>query len=305
MASSFKAKIDELSNLSDCGDTSDDDCEDFIEPDEHDMDHPELDRDVQELIFEHDSDDEPLSELRKKLLQQKSLGEGKHLSWTKMGCFVPPDVNLAEPEDTAYERRDWKIEDYIRMYFDDSDFADICHCTNVRFLHEKGRPMNLTAEEVKKFFGISVLMSCLRYPQIKMYWAKMTKVTSVAGSMARDRYFQIRSNLKVVIDADVPENERKVDKFFKIRPLIDRIRKGCTSVPRNQEVAIDEQMIPFSGMCHMKQFVRGKPNPVGLQNFVCATPKGLVLDFVIYQGKNTFPDHAVTNLGVGPSAVVM
>nr|CAH7757275.1 unnamed protein product [Callosobruchus chinensis] len=145
------------------------------------MDHPELDRDVQELIFEHDSDDESLSELRKKLLQQKSLGDGKHLSWTKMGCFVPPDVNLAEPEDTAYERRDWKIEDYIRMYFDDSDFADI---------------------------------------------------------------------------------------------------------PRNQEVAIDEQMIPFSGMCHMKQFVRGKPNPVGLKNFVCATPKGLVLDFVIYQGKN-------------------
>nr|CAH7762096.1 unnamed protein product [Callosobruchus chinensis] len=71
-----------------------------------------------------------------------------------------------------------------------------------------------------------------------------------------DRYFQIRSNLKVVIDADVPENERKVDKLFKIRPLTDRIRKGCTSVPRNQEVAIDEQMIPFSGMCHMKQFVR-------------------------------------------------
>nr|CAH7744063.1 unnamed protein product [Callosobruchus chinensis] len=188
MASSFKAKIDgeddekllqclELSDLSDCGDTSDDDCEDFIEPDEHDMDHPELDRDVQQLIFEHDSDVEPLSELRKKLIQQKSLGDGKHLPWTKMGCFVPPDVNLAKPEDTAHERRDWKIEDYIRMYFDDSDFADICHCTNVRFLHEKGRPMNLTAEEEKKFFGISILMSCLRYPQIKMYWAKMTKVT--------------------------------------------------------------------------------------------------------------------------------
>nr|CAH7725447.1 unnamed protein product [Callosobruchus chinensis] len=97
-----------MKNLSDCGDTSDDDCEDFIEPVEHDMEL-ELDRDVEELIFEHDSDDEPLSELRKKLLQQKSLGDGKHMSRTKMGCFVPPDVNLAEPEDTAYERRDWKI----------------------------------------------------------------------------------------------------------------------------------------------------------------------------------------------------
>nr|CAH7763890.1 unnamed protein product [Callosobruchus chinensis] len=76
----------------------------FIEPDEHDIDHPKFDTDVQIYV-------KPLSELRKKLLQQKSLSDGKHLSRTKMGCFVPPDVKLAEPEDTAYERRDWKIED--------------------------------------------------------------------------------------------------------------------------------------------------------------------------------------------------
>ena len=132
----------------------------------------------------------------------------------------------------------------------------------------------------------------------------MTKVSSIASAMTRDRYFQIRSNLKVVIDADVPENERKADKLFKIRPLIDRIRKGCTSLQRNQEVAVDEQMIPFTGKCHMKQFVRGKPNPEGLKNFVCATPKGLILDFEIYQGKHTFLDNEVTHLGVGPSAVV-
>nr|CAI5861836.1 unnamed protein product [Callosobruchus analis] len=158
------------------------------------------------------------------------------------------------------------------MYFDDSDFGDISHCTNVRYLQEKGKALNLTAEEVKK------------YPQIKMYSAKMTKVSGIAGSMTLDRYFQNKTNLKVVIDADVPENERKADKFFNIRPLIERIRKSCTSVPRNQVVAIDEQM--------------------WLKNVVCATPKGLVLDFVIYQVKNTFLDHSVTNLGVGPSAVV-
>nr|CAI5835152.1 unnamed protein product [Callosobruchus analis] len=96
-----------------------------------------------------------------------------------------------------------------------------------------------------------------RYPQIKMYWAKMTKLSSIAGSMTRNRYFQISSNLKVIINADVLENERKVDKFFKIRPPNERIRKGCSSVPRNQEDATDEQMIPSSGMCYMKPFVRG------------------------------------------------
>nr|CAI5843081.1 unnamed protein product [Callosobruchus analis] len=109
----------ELSDLSDCDDTSKDDCEDFNEADEHDIDDPAFDRDVQELVFENYSDNEPLGELRKKLLQQKSLSDGKHLSWTKMECFVPPGFNFPEPEDTAYERRDWKIENYFRMYFDE------------------------------------------------------------------------------------------------------------------------------------------------------------------------------------------
>nr|CAI5837559.1 unnamed protein product [Callosobruchus analis] len=70
-----------------------------------------------------------------------------------MGCFVPSGFNFPKFEDTAYERRDWKIENCIRLYFDDSDFGDISHCTNVRYLQEKGKALNLRAEEVKKFFG--------------------------------------------------------------------------------------------------------------------------------------------------------
>ncbi|KAG5865693.1 hypothetical protein JTB14_023915 [Gonioctena quinquepunctata] len=63
-------------------------------------------------------------------------------------------------------------------------------------------------------------------------------------------------------------------------------------------------MISFTGVCAVKQFVRGKLNPEGLKNFVCATPEGLILDFEIHQGKGTLLEICDVNLGVGPVAVI-
>ena len=273
----------------------------------HDVQEREfLSQDESKLSEDDSKDNEPLSMIKQRLDAQKSTDDAKRKSWLwkKMGVFIPQTLIHHGVTDTIHETYNWKVEDYISIYFDNSEYENICNCTNIRYLEENGKPMNLTVAEIRKFFGISILMSCFKYPQIKMYWAKLTKVNSIAYFMTRVKYFQIRSNLKVVIDTDVSENERKADKLFKIRPLMEKIKKGFLSHPRYSEVAVDEQMIPFTRTCNMQQFVRGKPNPVELKDFVCATPKGLVLDFELYQGKHIFLQNEGKHLGVGPSALV-
>jgi hypothetical protein len=94
----------------------------------------------------------------------------------------------------------------------------------------------------------------------------------------------VKRFLKVVDDNQVPAHERQHDVTWKIKPLIDCVRFRCLKLIRPTSLCIDEQMIPFTGRCPIKQFIRGKPNPEGLK--VLAERKGIVYDFFIYQGKN-------------------
>lgn len=253
-----------------------------------------------EHLSDNSSDSDPEMNVPLSVLK----GRWGRTSWKKTNTFQAPNIDTPETRDTSYDRKDWNVFDYFKMYFEDSDAEEICACTNLKYFAEHNQPMNLTVEEIKKFLGISVLMSCLKFPQIKMYWAALTRVEKITKSMTRTRFFSIRSHLKVVVDNDVPEDKKKEDKLWKVRPLVDKIKNTCLSLERHPIVAIDEQMIPFTGVCKIKQFVRGKPNPEGLKNFVCATPEGLVLDFEIYQGKGTLLQACDVDLGVGPSAVI-
>ena len=164
-------------------------------------------------------------------------------------------------------------------------FELIANTSNRSAVRTSGKSLLLKRDECMQFFGATLMMSVMKLPWMRLYWARETRVAAVADVFTRSRFHQLRSRMKIVVDEEVPQDARQVDRLWKVRPLLEAIRQGCLKIERPVEVSIDEQMIPFTGKTVLKQFVPGKPNPEGLKNFVLASSDGMVLDFEVYQGK--------------------
>ncbi|KAH7958108.1 hypothetical protein HPB51_027908 [Rhipicephalus microplus] len=138
---------------------------------------------------------------------------------------------------------------------------------------------------------------------MRLYWAPGTRVPAIANVLIRDRFFTLRSNFKVVIDLVFTEQDQKNDRLWKVRPILNEVQAACRKLPRPPSVCFDEQIIPFTGVTTLKQYVPGKLHPTGLKNFVVDSPSGLVLDFDIYWGKTFHKIGYSLDLGLRPNVV--
>lgn len=178
-----------------------------------------------------------------------------------------------------------KPVDYFNRYLGDSFFESLAKFTNMREVLVTGKSLGTTAKEMKVFFACCIIISIYKLPRLKMFWQRDSRVPIVSDNISRNRFYSLRTRLKIVDDNIISKEQKEADRFWKIRPMLDMIQKACRENFRTQEISIDEQMVPFHGKVAMKQYVRGKPNPVGLKNFVMTTPGGIPLDFYLYEGK--------------------
>ncbi|XP_068072616.1 piggyBac transposable element-derived protein 3 isoform X1 [Danio rerio] len=262
-------------------------------------------RQSQEIEADSSEDDlEESTPRRTKKMKKGDSEQGSGLRW-KAAPLTPNLAEYQHQDETDLDRHGWTPLDYFEQYMDRDLMMTIAECSNAMSLSKSGEPLNVTTDEIYHFFGACILMSCIRYPTIRMYWSKALKITAITDKFTRARFFKLRGAIKVVIDHDVPEDLRMSDKFWKVRPFLDRILQGCLSLNRPDCACIGEQMIPFTGACPYRQYLPMKPNPIGVKNFVCATADGIVLDFELYQGTGSLIGKVEEPEGLGLGCLVI
>ena len=140
-------------------------------------------------------------------------------TWKVQNTFQPGIIDFTGVASNPGSRAQWKPNDYMEQYLDAEFWKIMSNCTNVNSTVNTGRSINTKAKEIERFIGASILMSTIGYPHLRMFWQKSLRIPAVADVISRTRYFQIRSNLKVVIDLDVPDEMKAVDRLWKVRPI--------------------------------------------------------------------------------------
>lgn len=94
-------------------------------------------------------------------------------------------------------------------------------------------------------FDLHVIIGCLKFPRIRLYWDKAFLINIFPDTMSRNQFFQLWSNLHIVNILETPQNNE--DRIYKVRPVFHAVRKRCVELTLEESLCIDEQIVPFRG----------------------------------------------------------
>lgn len=154
--------------------------------------------------------------------------------------------------------------------------------------------------EMKKFLSLLLFMGVVKLPKISDYWSKDKVIGHPFAKtiMSRNR-FEIMLRMLHFSEDD---EKNKSDRLHRVRKLMNDLnesfRKHFTA---NENICIDESMVPFRGRIIFRQYNKQKRHKYGVKLFkLCSTP-GYTHKVNIYAGKNidtinTTPTNVVMNM---------
>ncbi|KAG5897529.1 hypothetical protein JTB14_004304 [Gonioctena quinquepunctata] len=198
--------------------------------------------------------------------------------------------NEEEIEDDGEEEGEGELTYFLR-YVPESLFEDLNQYTNMFTLQtgtEKFVPCNL--QEMKAFFGPSILTGCLKFPSLRMYWDKSLKVDLFTETMTLNYFFKLRTHIHCVNNMEPRQGN---DKLWKVRPIFQSVLKRSM----NRKCPSKEKLL-------IKQYIENKLHPWGMKLYLLGGKSGLTYNFLIYQSSTMEIEPSYLTYGQGAVVVL-
>lgn len=175
--------------------------------------------------------------------------------------------------------------EYFSLFFKPEIFNIIVENTNL-YGSQKSIPIDIDVNEIKHFIGIQLIMGIVSMPAYTDYWSINFRYNKIADVMNLKRFQLLRRNLHF-IDSAIINTE---DRYYKVRPILEHVKKNCLGIDQGFQFSIDEMMIPYKKIKAgtRRQYIKNKPKKWGFKMFTRSGIDGFVYDFLPYGGENTF-----------------
>lgn len=99
-------------------------------------------------------------------------------------------------------------------------------------------------------------MGIIKMPSYRDYCSKDFRYALIADIMPLKKYEQIRRFLHFVDNTEVTD-----DRYFKLRPLLEKVRRNCLQFEEECDFSIDEMMVAYKGTRagNRRQYMPKKP----------------------------------------------
>ncbi|KAL2083578.1 hypothetical protein ACEWY4_021351 [Coilia grayii] len=159
---------------------------------------------------------------------------------------------------------------YFRQMFSSECLKHIVQQTNLYSVQGNvNAPLNCSEKEIEQFIGCAFQMSIYGVPSTRMCWQARSRLDKIADVMPMRRWEQIKANLHFSDNTmDVGQ-----DPLFKLRPFLDFTVERMRSIPMTEHLSVDEQIIPYKGKSHLKQYNPSKPHKWGYKVYLLCDSK--------------------------------
>ncbi|KAJ8968848.1 hypothetical protein NQ314_002063 [Rhamnusium bicolor] len=135
----------------------------------------------------------------------------------------------------------------------------------------------------------------------RLYWNPKFRFTQIAEQLSVNRWDEIKRFIHFNNNNNMPPS---YDKLYKLRPLLDHFRSRSLTIPKEEHLSIDEQIIQFKGRSKLKQYNKNKPHRWGYKMFVLSGSTGIAYDFEFYIGQENKVITGEVDCGVSSNVVV-